>query len=133
MRTGETAFRHVHGTDVWGYRAERPEESAFFDRAMLTLTRQMEPALREAYDLGRFATVVYVGGGNGAFLAGLLAAHPALHGVLFDQPHVVSAAADVPRAWRWRSQSTAGHSPWRARSSSISASMASMSVVSRWR
>jgi hypothetical protein len=32
VRTGENAFRHVHGTDVWRYRAERPEESALRSR-----------------------------------------------------------------------------------------------------
>src|SRR3954453_14809475 len=27
IRTGENAFAHVHGTDVWSYRAARPEQS----------------------------------------------------------------------------------------------------------
>jgi len=27
VRTGDNAFQHVHGTDVWAYRAERPDES----------------------------------------------------------------------------------------------------------
>ena len=38
VRTGENAFMHVHGTDVWSYRAQRPEENAVFDRAMRSLT-----------------------------------------------------------------------------------------------
>src|SRR3954466_15507375 len=38
VETGENAFEHVHGTDVWRHRAERPEESAAFDRAMVSLT-----------------------------------------------------------------------------------------------
>ena len=33
--------------------------------------------------------------GNGAFLAAILAKHPALCGILFDQPHVVSGASPV--------------------------------------
>ncbi len=44
----------------------------------------------EAYDLGRFRHVVDVGGGDGSFLAQLLAARPGLNGTLFDQPHVVA-------------------------------------------
>jgi hypothetical protein len=95
VRTGENAFRHVHGTDVWTYRAERPEEGAFFDRAMQALTRNANRALLDAYDFGRFGTVVDVGGGNGTLLAGLLAAYPGMAGVLFDQPHVVAGADDV--------------------------------------
>jgi O-methyltransferase domain/Dimerisation domain len=95
VRTGENAFVHVHGTDVWSYRAERPEESAIFDRAMTALTRSSNRALVEAFDFGRFRTIVDVGGGNGTLLALLLAEHPELEGVLFDQPHVVSGAAAV--------------------------------------
>ena len=92
VRTGENAFRHVHGTDVWRYRAERPEESVAFDRAMASLTRRAEAPLLEAYDFGRFRTAVDVGGGNGTLLAALLLRHPSLQGVLFDQPHVAEGA-----------------------------------------
>jgi hypothetical protein len=95
VRTGENAFRHVHGTDVWSYRADRPEESAIFDGAMMALTRSSNRALVEACDFGRFGTIVDVGGGNGALLALLLGRYPDVQGVLFDQPHVVSGADDV--------------------------------------
>src|SRR5437868_13726213 len=46
-----------------------------------------------AYDSwAELTSVVDVGGGNGAFLAGLLARFPDMHGILFDQPHVVANA-----------------------------------------
>jgi hypothetical protein len=89
IRTGENAFRHVHGTDVWDFRAQRPEENALFDRAMSALTRTSNEALVAAFDFGRFGTIVDVGGGRGTLLEALLAAYPSLHGVLFDQPRVV--------------------------------------------
>jgi hypothetical protein len=92
VRTGENAFRMVHGTDPWEYRATRPEESALFDRAMTALTRPLNGALLDAYDFGRFAKLMDVGGGTGALLAAVLAEYPALQGVLFDQPHVVAGA-----------------------------------------
>ena len=38
VRTGENTFRLVHGTDVWSYRAQRPEEQAIFDGAMTSVT-----------------------------------------------------------------------------------------------
>jgi hypothetical protein len=95
VRTGENAFRHVHGTDVWSYRAERPEESAIFDGAMQALTRSSNAALMEAYDFGRFGTIVDVGGGNGTLLALLLARYPSPAGILFDQSHVVAGADRV--------------------------------------
>ena len=99
VRSGENAFAHVHGTDVWTYRSTRPEESAVFDRAMTTLSRRANTALLAAFDFGAMRTIVDVGGGNGALLAAVLAAHPAASGVLFDQPHVVwGATALLERA-----------------------------------
>jgi hypothetical protein len=95
IRTGENAFQHVHGTDVWSYRAERPEESAIFDRAMQSLTGGSNQALLDVYDFGRFGTMVDIGGGNGALLAALLTAYPAMHGIVFDQEHVVANAGPV--------------------------------------
>ncbi|HEY7618304.1 MAG TPA: methyltransferase [Solirubrobacteraceae bacterium] len=92
VRTGENAFRSVHGTDVWEYRAAHPEEGAIFDRAMTDVTRRANRHLLEAYDFGRFASVVDVGGGHGELLAALLSAHPRMRGVLFDLPHVVAGA-----------------------------------------
>ena len=64
VRTGENAFRHVHGIDSWTYRARHPELSASFDRAMTSLSRQVVTAVLEAFDFGRFGHVVDVGGGE---------------------------------------------------------------------
>jgi O-methyltransferase/methyltransferase family protein len=98
VRTGENAFRHVHHIDSWSYRAQHPELSASFDHAMTSLSRQVVAAVLNAYDFGHFGRVVDVGGGNGAFLGPVLARYPAMYGILFDQPHVVSGAAPVLEA-----------------------------------
>ena len=95
VRTGENAFRHLHGTSIWEWRATRPEEQAVFDGAMAALTGAANRAVLDAYDFGRFHMIVDVGGGNGTLLAAILAAHPGAQGVLFDQPHVVAAADEV--------------------------------------
>ena len=92
VRTGENAFQHLHGNDVWTYRSTRPEESELFDRAMTSNSRRFNTELLAAYDFGRFGTIVDVGGGNGAFIAAILAANTNLKGFLFDQTQVVSAA-----------------------------------------
>jgi hypothetical protein len=94
VRTGENAFRHVHGEDVWAYRASHPEASAAFDRAMTGITLLATDALLAAYDFSRFETIVDVAGGQGSLLAAILQQYPTARGVLFDQPHVV-AGADV--------------------------------------
>ena len=98
VRDGKNAFRSLHGTDVWEWRAAHPEESAIFDEAMMSLTGAGNSAILDAYDFGRFGTVVDVAGGNGTLLAALLAAHPQMRGILLDQEHVVSGAQPVLQA-----------------------------------
>jgi len=98
VRTGENAFRHVHGMSSWEYRARNPEAGTIFDRAMTSGSRGVADAVLSAYDFALFRCVVDVGGGQGALLSAILAKHRAVRGVLFDQPHVVAGAAQVLRA-----------------------------------
>jgi SAM-dependent methyltransferase len=93
VRTGANAFSSVHGASVWEYRAARPEEQEIFDRAMTSLTGAAADAVARAYDFGRFGTVVDVGGGRGHLIAAILARHPGVRGVLFDQPEALADAA----------------------------------------
>jgi hypothetical protein len=89
IRTGENAFKLAHGVSVWEYRAQNLEESEIFDRAMASSSQLVIRSLIEAYDFGRFGTIVDVGGGNGTLLRALLDEYAQLNGVLFDQPHVI--------------------------------------------
>lgn len=95
VRTGENAFRHAHGTDVWTYRSQHQEEGAIFDHAMTAISRGVSNAVVTAYDFAPFACVADIGGGHGALLASILGRYPAAHGILFDQAHVVSGAAEL--------------------------------------
>lgn len=95
LRTGEPAFDHVHGLHLWDYLAAHPQDGERFDRGMQSMTRAELRAVGSAYEWGSLGTVADVGGGNGAFLAGLMVRHPELRGVLFDLPHVVANAAPV--------------------------------------
>jgi len=90
VRTGDNAFGLVHGTTIWAYRASRPDEQLLFDRAMGALSGAVVEAVARTYDFGRVGTVVDVGGGRGALLTAILAEHPGVHGVLFDQPEAVA-------------------------------------------
>jgi hypothetical protein len=51
---------------------------------MSQASEETAAVLPHAYDFGRFTSVTDVGGGDGSVLAGILAAHPALTGVLHD-------------------------------------------------
>jgi hypothetical protein len=95
VRTGENAFSALHGVDVWAYRIEHPEEAEIFDAAMTALARRVTAAVLDAYDFGRHAVIVDIGGGHGALLAAILERHPQVKGVLFDQAAVVEAAAPI--------------------------------------
>jgi len=83
----------MHGSTVWEYRARHPEETRAFDRAMAAGTERYAEAVLDTCDFSRFDHVVDVGGGDGIFLAKILARHPRVRGTLFDQPHVVGGAA----------------------------------------
>ncbi|MEY9854636.1 hypothetical protein ABH935_000233 [Catenulispora sp. GAS73] len=94
LRTGKAAFDHVHGKGYFEYMAEHPDECARFDASQQAITRREVQSV-SGYDWGDVRTVVDVGGGNGAFLAGLLVRNPSLRGTVFDQPHVVTGAPKV--------------------------------------
>ncbi|MFI7065182.1 methyltransferase [Kribbella sp. NPDC050124] len=95
IRTGENAFEAVHGEPVWAYFAKHPDEQTIFAAAMTDLSRAVADAVVEAYDFGRFGTVVDVGGGRGMLLAAVLSGYPSVNGVLFDQSDVVAGAHEL--------------------------------------
>ena len=92
VRTGETAWHHVLGPGSFEYFAEHPEEGAIFDEAMGAFTAMVAIAVAAAYDFTPFRTIMDVGGGDGALLAGILGANPALHAFVFDLPRVADRA-----------------------------------------
>ena len=95
VRTGGVAFDHVFGTDVWTYRAAHAEDAALFDQAMAQLVSSYDASLVAAYPFATIGRLVDVGGGDATLLVGILQAHPAMHGVLFDLPHVADRARDT--------------------------------------
>jgi O-methyltransferase/methyltransferase family protein len=97
VRTGESAFRLVHGVGIWEFRSDHPEEGRAFDNAMVAQTRAAAGMILRAYDFDAAKTVVDVGGGRGALLEAILEAHPQSEGVLFDQPHVLADVDLGPR------------------------------------
>jgi hypothetical protein len=90
IRTGEPAFRRVHGKGFFDYLATAPEDAAAFDDAMHAVSSTQIPAVLAAYDFGDAGTLVDVGGGDGTLLRAILAKHPGLRGVIYDLEHVVT-------------------------------------------
>lgn len=95
VRTGETAFDEVFGTDFFAYLKGRPELSAQFNAAMSQGTRSTAAALPTGYDFAPFSTVVDIGGGDGTLLATILCRHQHLRGILYDTAEGVARAAQT--------------------------------------
>ena len=91
VRTGEHAFRHIFGADMWTRLAERPEAARLFDEAMQSLTQGVNGPLTTNYPFEKFGWIVDVGGGNGSLLLPVVEHHPAMRLTIFDLPHVADA------------------------------------------
>jgi len=95
IRTGETAFKHVHGLDVWDYRKQHPTANAIFNAVMTSGSALQADAITAAYDFSGFGTLMDVAGGHGLLLTTILSANPTLRGILAEQPHVVASAGPI--------------------------------------
>jgi len=100
VRTGETAFDHVHGMGLFDYLGSHPETAMIFHQAMTSNTAGSGSAITTAYDFSGIRRIVDVGGGHGLFLATILQAYPAMQGVVFDRPEVVVGATPTLTAAR---------------------------------
>jgi len=100
VRTGQPAFRKTSpDADPFSSMASDPERAAVFDEAMAAFTHRTAIAVAAAYDFSRFGTIADIGGGNGALLLGILRAHRAPKGIVFDQPAAAERARrEIERA-----------------------------------
>jgi hypothetical protein len=95
VRTGETAFDHVHGAGLFDYLAEHAEASALFNQGMAGNSPAHARLVARTYDFSSMTKVIDVGGGRGRLIATILAEHEHLRGILFDQPHVIESARET--------------------------------------
>ena len=89
-RSGAPVFEHVFGVSFEERLRADSKRLAWFNRSMEG--GAADRVARLAALPWRTEVVVDVGGGTGSALAGLLALHPGLRGVLFDLPDVVAEA-----------------------------------------
>ena len=92
VRTGDTAFDQIFGMPFFEYIGANAEATVLFNEAMADSTLVAARSVAGAYDFSHSERIVDVGGGTGAFLAGILRANPQARGVLFDQPNVVAGS-----------------------------------------
>lgn len=97
VRTGESAFVHVHGGSPFDYFAAHPDAARLFERAMAAgsvFLRDVPGVL----DLDGVSSVVDVAGGDGLLLSLVLDRRPTLDAILFDRPHVIDAIGHNDRS-----------------------------------
>lgn len=92
LRTGETAFDHHYGQDVWAFFRQNPSRGAAFNQTMVDSTTLSNQAILDACDFRAFEHLVDVGGGHGSLLRLALEQNHAARGTLFDQPTVIEEA-----------------------------------------
>jgi orsellinic acid C2-O-methyltransferase len=99
VRTGETARQRLGRPRPFKFLESDKEAAEIFDHAMAEISRLIAGEVLSYCSFDGMQCVVDVGGGSGGLLAAVLRAHPKLHGVLFDLPHVIQGAkADLTKA-----------------------------------
>ncbi|MEW2352877.1 methyltransferase [Spirillospora sp. NPDC029432] len=91
---GRPAVEHHHGVPFFEWLGRAPERTALFSAAMSDALRALRMGALDGIDLSWAATVVDVGGADGAVLAELAARYPRLRGTVFDLPEVAASAAE---------------------------------------
>jgi hypothetical protein len=95
VQTGKPAFERVFGLPRFAYLLENPEAAEIFNQAMAGVAAAFRTVPLLAYDWRDVRTVADIGGGNGALLTGLLAAHSHLRGFVIDLAHAADQARSV--------------------------------------
>jgi len=97
VETGKPAVEHLYGKPAFECIAGMPRVQAAFNEGMTAISREIAPAVLDAYDVSHIGTLMDVAGGKGYFLSQALRRHPHMKGILLDLPHVVDEAHSTLR------------------------------------
>ncbi len=99
VRTGAPAYHEVFGRPFWEDLQAHPDIAASFDALMGPAGHGTpDPELQITGGWESVRSVVDVGGGTGAFLAGILNVHPTVRGTLVDLPPTVARSGEIFQA-----------------------------------
>lgn len=100
VRTGKTAWDHVHGVPVFKYFFEVNKEFGdIFNQAMTSGSHPQIGAVLAAYDFSGFGTIADIAGGHGHLVGGILQKYPQARGILFDLGVVLAGAPEMLRSY----------------------------------
>ncbi|MBX7448914.1 hypothetical protein GR927_13015 [Mycolicibacterium sp. 3033] len=93
VRTGQGAFELVHGTSVWNWYADHPEEEEIFAATMRQATSIIARGIARAYPWPDGAVVCDVAGGIGTLLSVVVTETQAnVRGILVDSAGMIAEA-----------------------------------------
>jgi orsellinic acid C2-O-methyltransferase len=92
LRTGNSAFEHRYGRDLWHHFDSDDDAAVSFARTMRFNTERFLEEILGLYDFPDDGVVADLGAGDGTLLAELLVRHPKLRGIAFDQPAIIAIA-----------------------------------------
>ena len=92
VESGEGWRKRQLGHDDFNHLDGDAQAAALFHRAMSDLTRRIAAAVVRAIEFAGDERIVDVGGSSGELLAAIVAAHPAMRGVVFDLAHARAGA-----------------------------------------
>lgn len=101
---GRGLTEDILGMPFFDYYTQDPGLTALFHDGMAATSALENAPIAASYGFPATGTVVDIGGGHGGFLAAVLSANPGLHGVLYDEAHVVAGhdlAGQPGLAGRW--------------------------------
>lgn len=92
LRTGRSAWEHVHGAPFWDWLATHPHQEQTFAASMQDQVALTSAAAVPLFGLSGALTVADIAGGTGTLLTAVLDAHPIARGILVDLPSVLEHA-----------------------------------------
>lgn len=104
VRTGKSSVARQRAMPFFSLVQRDAAFGNTFTEAMTSLSDLAKEAILHAYDFGRFACIVDVGGGHGRLLGSILARNADARGVLFDLPEITAGAEPELCAWGVRSR-----------------------------
>lgn len=86
---GNPPFRHLYGKSFFEYWSQAGAQAEDFHVGMSSMSEVENIFLVRSYEFPDGATVADIAGGFGGLLLRVLEANPSLHGILYDQAHVL--------------------------------------------
>ncbi|WP_292766856.1 methyltransferase [Nostoc sp. NOS(2021)] len=95
VQTGESAFEHLYGVDLFQYYEQNPVAGEMFHKYASNPSLELYAPYLEAYDFSSIGKLVDIGGGTGNLLTAILEANPTMTGVLFDLPKSIDRVKNL--------------------------------------